>query len=817
MNTMPYGRSYNLEIPIHQEDEEELVKAAVWQLQAEGKETLEQNFNRLQVIVSQLEFMDVEIEQDDLNQKLLTSLSLEWLVHTIVWRNRSDLDMMSLDDLYNHLKVYEPEVQKKSDSQNMTFISSSKNSSRNEEDNTAGVPTASTQVSTTGATVAPASISLDTTCAYIASQSNRSRIKYEDINQINEDDIEEMDIKWNMDLLSMRADRYWKKTWKKISIQGTDVAGFDKSKAPKAFMVIDGVGWDWSFMANEEENHALIADEEAPTEFALMAKSSADSEVFDNSLCSKNCKKNTESLNSKITDLTDKLCDSKNMLLHYKAGLSQVEGRLVEFKNQEIKFYEKIKVLEFNIEGKTNRIEYLTKELENLKNEKEGLESKLTSFKSATKDLDHLIGSQRSDKIKEGLGYSVVPPPPAQVYSPPKKDMSWTGLPEFADDIITDYTRPSPSVEREPKKLEQFDVSAVRGKKGKTCPTNTHKSTSPRPAVHKTHKPPMRPVRPNMNVAQPKRTSFRKLAHSYNKRPFQRTSAVRSQFRDPRVATVNRNFLTINRKLPTVNRKFSTSNTKFSTADMGNKGKAIKASACWFWKPSHNLSNKGNISYLYDYEPFDGGYVSFGQGGCKITGKGTIKTDKLEFKNVYFVKDLKTPRQHNMYSIDLNNIVPHKDLTCLVAKASADECMLWHMRLGHLNFKTMNKLVRHNLVSGLPTKCFENDHNCTACLKGKQHKESCKTKLDETSGIIRNFITEIENLKELKVKIIRCDNGENKPIEKGTGPNWLFDIDSLTNSMNNVPVVIASINSTNFSGTKEAAGQDVKKDVSSLR
>nr|GFB13997.1 hypothetical protein [Tanacetum cinerariifolium] len=195
-----------------------LLKQQYGNFKAEGKETLEQTFNRLQVIASQLEFMDVEIEQDDLNQKLLTSLSPEWLMHTIVWRNRSDLDTMSLDDLYNHLKVYEPEVQKKSDSQNMAFISSSKNNSGNDEDNTAGVPTASTQVSTAGATVTPASISLDTACAYITSQSNGSQIKYEDINQINEDDIEEMDIKWNMDLLSMRADRYWKKTGKKISI-----------------------------------------------------------------------------------------------------------------------------------------------------------------------------------------------------------------------------------------------------------------------------------------------------------------------------------------------------------------------------------------------------------------------------------------------------------------------------------------------------------------------------------------------------------------------------------------------------------------------
>nr|GEX76577.1 hypothetical protein [Tanacetum cinerariifolium] len=212
---------------------------------AEGSETLEQTFNKLQAIVSHLEFMDVEIEQDDLNQKFLTSLAPEWLMYTIVWRNRGDLDAMSLDDLYNHLKVFEPEVQKKSESnsQNMTFISLAKNSSGKGEVNTASIPTASTHVS-------PASAE------------------------------------------------------EKITIQGTDVAGFDKSKvecfnfhkmgyfarecraprsqdrgrrenykqgskieesAPKALMAIDGVGWNWNYMANEEENHALVADEEAPT------------------------------------------------------------------------------------------------------------------------------------------------------------------------------------------------------------------------------------------------------------------------------------------------------------------------------------------------------------------------------------------------------------------------------------------------------------------------------------------------------------------------------------------------------------------------
>nr|GFD10170.1 ribonuclease H-like domain-containing protein [Tanacetum cinerariifolium] len=141
----------------------------------------------------------------------------------------------------------------------MAFISSSKNSSGNEDGNITCVSTASSTFPTGSVNVA--TISQDTASAYIASQSNGSQIKFEDINQIDEDDMEEINIKWSMALLSMRADKFWKKTGKKISIQGSDVA---------------------------------VADEETPTEFTLMANT--ESKVFDNSLCSNDCKKNTDSL-----------------------------------------------------------------------------------------------------------------------------------------------------------------------------------------------------------------------------------------------------------------------------------------------------------------------------------------------------------------------------------------------------------------------------------------------------------------------------------------------------------------------------------------
>nr|GEU86826.1 hypothetical protein [Tanacetum cinerariifolium] len=183
-------------------------------------------------------------------------------MHTIVWRNRSDLDTMSLDDLYNHLKVYESEVQKKPklNTQNMAFISSAKHSSEKEDGNTASIPTTSTNVPTASSSVI--NISQDTACAYITSQSSGSQIKFEDINQIDKDEMEEIDIKWNMALLSMRADK-----------QGSKA----EEQAPKVLMAIDGVGWDWSYMENDEEDHALAADEVAPTEFALMANTSDES------------------------------------------------------------------------------------------------------------------------------------------------------------------------------------------------------------------------------------------------------------------------------------------------------------------------------------------------------------------------------------------------------------------------------------------------------------------------------------------------------------------------------------------------------------
>ncbi|GJX82592.1 putative ribonuclease H-like domain-containing protein [Tanacetum coccineum] len=299
--------------------------------------------------------------------------------------------------------------------------------------------------------------------------------------------------------------------------------------------------------------------------------------------------------------------------------------------------------------------------------------------------------------------------------------------------------------------------------------------------------------------------------------------------------------LTRTGKIPVNTARASGTNNDYPHRALKHKG--IVDSGC-----SRHMT--GNKAYLAEYQDFNGGPVAFRGSKWYITGKGKIKTRKLDFADVCFVKELqqfnlfsvsqicnkknkvlftdseclvlspefklpdenqvllRIPRQNNMYSFNLENIVPSGGLACLIAKATIDESNKWHRRLGHVNFKNLNKLVKGNLVRGLPSKIFQNDHTCVACQKGKQHKASCKAKSvssishslqllhmdlfgptsvrslnhktyclvitddfsrfswvfflrtkDETSGILKDFIRQIENQLNQKVKTIRCDNG----------------------------------------------------------
>ncbi|GKA15903.1 ribonuclease H-like domain-containing protein [Tanacetum coccineum] len=169
-----------------------------------SSETMDQTFDRLQKLISQLEIQGEVISQEDMNLKLLRSLPSEWKTHALIWRNKEEIETISLDDLYNNLKIYEPEITGSSSTsqnpQNVAFVSSNStnsNSSTNEADNTAyGVSAAHTQ---------------------------------KDLEQIDPDDLEEMDLQWEMAMLTIRARRFIKRTGRKLDVNGQRV-GFDRSK-----------------------------------------------------------------------------------------------------------------------------------------------------------------------------------------------------------------------------------------------------------------------------------------------------------------------------------------------------------------------------------------------------------------------------------------------------------------------------------------------------------------------------------------------------------------------------------------------------------
>nr|GEW70641.1 hypothetical protein [Tanacetum cinerariifolium] len=169
---------------------------------------------------------------------LLRSLSPEWNTHVVVWRNKADLDTMSMDDLYNNLKVYELEVKWMSSSntrtQNMAFMSSSNNNSTNGASNTPqafntalGVSTADTQVNNANID----NLSDVVICAFLASQPSSPQLVNEDLKQIHPDDLQEIDLRWQMAMLTMRARRFLKKTRSKLTVNGNETIGFDKTNA----------------------------------------------------------------------------------------------------------------------------------------------------------------------------------------------------------------------------------------------------------------------------------------------------------------------------------------------------------------------------------------------------------------------------------------------------------------------------------------------------------------------------------------------------------------------------------------------------------
>ncbi|GJQ95565.1 putative reverse transcriptase domain-containing protein [Tanacetum coccineum] len=296
-----------------------LLKQQYENFSASSTESLDSIFNRLQKIVSRLAILGVVISQEDLNSKILSSLPPEWNTHVVVWMNKPEIETISIDDLYNNFKIVKQKVKK-----SVGAIS---------------VSTASSDVNTGSPQGSTASFSDNAVYAFMVENPSGSNL-----------------------LQECRAPR--NKEGQFRNQDNTKKQGNNEDTSSKAMLAIDGVGFDWSDMA-EEQVH---------TNMVLMAFS------------------NTELNQTEFTVTT------------YKRGLATLEEQLITYRKNEFLFSEEVVVLRKGVACKDYEINVLTSEFEKVKQEKEGIKFKIEKFDKASKNLDKLLGSQITDKSKKSLG-----------------------------------------------------------------------------------------------------------------------------------------------------------------------------------------------------------------------------------------------------------------------------------------------------------------------------------------------------------------------------------------------------------------------------
>ncbi|GKE23610.1 ribonuclease H-like domain-containing protein, partial [Tanacetum coccineum] len=519
-----------------------------------------------------------------------------------------------------------------------------------------------------------------------------------------------------------------------------------------ALIVQDGLGYDWSYIAQDK-----------PTKFALMAYTSGS---------------NTE---EKIAVLEFEVKDKGNVVTILTNQLEKTLKEKEDLKAKLEQFETSSKNLNKLINSQLSTKDKTGMGYGDQLNERDN-EVINSVFNSRSSNGDD---NQTNDRFKKDNEYHAVPPPLIDNYMPPLADLSFIGL----DDSVyrTTINKASASVSQvetsitplsntsvEMPRVESVRPSGViiedwvsdddedifQSNDSQTTVKPSFKKIEFTKARNEPVKSDKQAVKPRMVTQSPKVDrkdwngkmtqklglgfGFTKKAYfvcgSYNhlikdcdfhEKRMAKKSVLESMGKNTgleeyqlvlpsTVSTVKENEVTVVKALAgcvwrpkmTDLNNGSKDNSGSWISKRGNPQKDLKYKGMFDSGCSSHMT--GNKALLTDYHDIDGGFVAFG---------GSTRGDKITC-----IVLLRVPRQNNMYNFDLKNVVPSGNLTCLFVKAIINESKLWHRRLGHVKFKTMNKLVKGILVRGLPSKTFENDHTCVACQNGKQHKASCKAK-----------------------------------------------------------------------------------------
>ncbi|GJX08180.1 putative ribonuclease H-like domain-containing protein [Tanacetum coccineum] len=546
--------------------------------------------------------------------------------------------------------------------------------------------------------------------------------------QFYEDDLEALDLKWNSLCIScgvLQLSSRW-------------------GHLPGSALSIKKQG---DLDPNSSQHQSEMVEEQVQSNMALMAFS--DSEVYTDKTCSKTCLNNYETLKKQYDDLLAKQLQTKFESTTYKRGLDTVEAQLVTYRKM------RPNKLDLSYSGLN---EFKEPEFKGYGPENSKKESNIV------KELDNSKENSDNKKVNE---------------VEPKKVRENNNAPIIKDWVSDD---------------EEQDDSITKPEKK----TITHTAAKIEKPVRKSVRTPVNTVRPRViNIVRKNRTSVNAArANGFNVGKPQHDDKGFVDSGCSRHMTGNIAYLSDFKQ-------FDGGYVAFGGGAYGGKitGKGTLKTANLDFEDVYFVNelkfNLFSVSQMCDKK----NYVLFTDTECLVLSPNFKLPDENQIL-------LKIPRKDNMYSFDMKNIVPKESLTCLVAKATLDKSILWHRILGHINFKNINKLVKDNLVRVLPTKHFENDQTYVACLKRKQHRASYKSKVlnpitkplfmlhmdlfgptfvsslmhkkyclvvtddysrftwvfflttkDETSEILKNFIKEIENLVDKKVKIIRSDNG----------------------------------------------------------
>ncbi|GJU46208.1 ribonuclease H-like domain-containing protein [Tanacetum coccineum] len=335
-------------------DESKKMQKYILKQQFEGfsvsnSEGLHKGYDRFQSLLSQLEIHGAGVSTEDANQKFLRSLPSSWSQVSLVMRTKPGVDSLSIDDLYNNLRVFESDVKgstgSSSSAQNVAFVSSESTSSTNDVSTAYGVSTSSGYNSQRENS---SSYTDELMYSFFANQSSGPQLDHEDLEQLDEFDLEEMDLKWQVAMISMRLKKFYKKTGRRLQFDAKEPVGFDKTKVecfnchktghfarecrskgnqesrrrdagntgykakdngrrpgkqeePKALVTLDGEGVDWTGHAEDEQEN-----------FALMAYSNSGSDTEVTS-CSKECVESYAKLKKLYDEQKEQLSDASVM------------------------------------------------------------------------------------------------------------------------------------------------------------------------------------------------------------------------------------------------------------------------------------------------------------------------------------------------------------------------------------------------------------------------------------------------------------------------------------------------------------------------